>query len=39
MHIGSAQLAKRHVAAKVVNAAKDNIDIGRIVDAVQALDK
>ena len=39
MHIGTAQLAKRHVAAKVVDAAKDDVDIGRIVDAVQALDK
>ena len=35
----SAELSKRHVAAKVVDAAKDNVDIGRIVDTVKALDK
>ena len=39
MYIGAAQLAERHVAAKVVDAAKDDIDIGRVIDTVQTLDK
>ena len=39
MHIGATQLAERHVAAKVVDAAKDDIDIGRVIDTVQTLDK
>ena len=39
MHVGAAQLAERNVAAKVVDAAKDDIDIGCVVDTVQALDK
>ena len=38
-HVRAALVAKRHVAAKVVDAAKDDVDIGRIVDTVQALDK
>ena len=39
MHVRAAELSKRHVAAKVVDAAKDDVDIGRIVDTVKALDK
>ena len=39
VHVRAAQLSQRHVTAKVVNAAKDDADICRVIDAVQALDK
>ena len=37
MHVRAAELSKRHVAAKVVDAAKDDVDIGRIVDTVKEV--